>query len=561
MPDRFWWLRFLAGVALVATLPLIVWWGVVALASFDRRYGVTNLQEALGTSALILLIAGYAALLILSGHRAHRRYDWRQSALTTARLPGLPDVVARPGDTVVAINSRARIQWTFYVIGGLSAAAVAYPFGSLLLRALFARFGVHLPLPNVTSGGRSDSRFLPRQENLPGAIAFLLFFTIILLNWSVHSFRAAAYITSRMTATAEGMTRSGVFGGRAFIAWTDARLFETRPYIEGASQRRVSIDRYLLYGHNKVIAWREGQFDQPSDSLTPSLAAVVTARARLPTLDVISDDQAPDREATHSRLERHVSGNLTLVACMIATLSLVAGSSAFLPITLLFACVAVGSLLLLWPRTASGPAAIQAVSREGAAPVAIFAPVATATYALYPAGIVAYRRRRRFKVAVAFVVLCCAVVLNGLFFTAHNGRSLPGISTSVMNNLVFLIGVGAGVVMVFTLLRKQPPVLSADMRGLRRSWLWNNRFIPWQTVRSFTLVTRNGIPSQYVIRGARLWDVILWPARPAHKNSDGHVEADGVLITPDELAQVIAQRSGVALRVTPPSACRPVSDN
>jgi hypothetical protein len=100
----------------------------------------------------------------------------------------------------------------------------------------------------------------------------------------------------------------------------------------------------------------------------------------------------------------------------------------------------------------------------------------------------------------------------------------------------------AGALISAVALRARDTIMLADAHGVRKRWMLGTTFIPWDSVSSIRLRYLYGAPWYYRVSGGQRSRHISWPIRPFDPSRRPQ-ERGAVLITPDQMARLIAEHS------------------
>jgi hypothetical protein len=86
----------------------------------------------------------------------------------------------------------------------------------------------------------------------------------------------------------------------------------------------------------------------------------------------------------------------------------------------------------------------------------------------------------------------------------------------------------------------------AEINGVRKRWLIGSVYIPWERVERIERKRYWGAPGYRIVSSAPS-RVIQWPIQPFQPSRKPQ-EPSAILTTPDQMAQIVAQRSGRPIR-------------
>lgn len=485
--DRFWWLRSFWVAALAVALLWLFWLGIEDLQQPGGLDG--------GTVPLYLaLCTGIGGLL---------GWAWGQMIKARRRVRARTAAIAGDQDAVPL----ARYAVEASAAPDLTAAAlvVAYPPSRwrtprwIRLRIITGILGI----PCVV--GIFVLTLSPWHPVLNAGIAALFGLVTVVGVPSLSELRGLfvlAYRSGRrLTASLEGIEWAPVLGRTRAMRWDEARLLEVSRYADGTTRTgsRVERRRYTLYGATTTLWWNDlgAVYDKPSGDGARLLALV---RARTGLVPRTFDQEL--REAT-----RRVRPGVRLPRARVPALAL---------------------------QLPAGETA-----RAAAEPERVYSLVTYAT-----------TNRARAITGGIGALLCLggvAVVVWVLsLLQVVRAPTLAGGSIAFLNVVwAVLLGVGGllGCLLVVAAVRKRGLVtIRADARGLSMAGPESSVRLPWNEVASIVYMSARNRHT-YVVRA---WGATASVAWPAQVSPSVRVEAEPgtVAVTPDELAAVVAARSG-----------------
>ncbi len=555
--DRHWLLGILGSLVLLAASVTLSLWYLASLFALPQQFGLPPLNGLGEQGGTVIWVGGIGGLtLFFSSQGARRRGRARQSALGggPSGIP-LATVAADPACTPDATHLPLALPWRRRPRGREWAAA------SLMTLIAGSFFGFLFALPALLGIGLQTLGEYMARHSIADLIAtvLLLAFDICLAVAGLVALVVA--LTSRLgpeygvVADDEGIRALHLKGPGPRLRWSDVRLVEVA---QCSSNKDARI--FTVYGPRASVYWwdfkkpprkrrrpeisRE-EFEGRQQALLALLASRTGLQPRTFSTQLVCDDELAARPLPTHRyrvlaygIGYGLAGVLLLLAAAVLVLPLThnplldgyaALTSALAGITL----VVIVTQALRPARTSSPQHGerytLPIVPRLAADPMDV-----------------TYRRPftgRLQDAAIGLVLLCDAVPA---VLAQVNLPAVPPLAfaTHVVALLLFLVAF-IGLFALFNAIGGRRTTLTASAGGLSERAGRTTTLLSWGAIVSLRLELEKGAPDSFTALG-RDGETISWPARGVIWQA-GHPGLPS--ITPEELAAIVVQQSGVHLTV------------
>lgn len=536
------WLRAIEVlVASAAALAFVLWYTSYIFPG-GLRAGMALISDALFAADITIILLGVALNAALKSLLARTRADRRMAAIHGDQYAvPLAHVAVRKGvvprdelESVEAVRPRAR-RGSVEPISTILALCGAIVFlgtllGQSVLSASSPTRSWHVLFEVAWYGGL----ILAAITGLSGTIDSLLF------------------LPSRISVNSEGITRYPVWGRTRLIRWHDAQFLEVASY--RTSQRKEYL-RFTLYGQDSRVRWAhpaDAPWAIPDRFAQVPLAVIAHTELEPRTFD--RSLLAPGASPPMTMLER-VSGRLIPsliygaigIGCVALSLILSA-PPAFVLILCLVGILLVGGAIAY--LVGKWPAGRQSRLSNTARPITSAAgPTLTfSADAVYEAPVGSSPQFRFNQTAFAAIGAGAALFGAGMLGLeiAQYALHVPSLHFYPLPPALVLVLMGfiiGGLAITIIALRAKDTVMLADAHGIRKRWLLGNTFIPWDRVERIELRYVLGRPGFYQVLAGMGATSITWTIHP-YRPSRIPQERGAVLITPEQMAALISQRTG-----------------
>lgn len=563
--DRYWPLGLLSSVLLLTASILLSTWYLASLFALPQQFGLPPLAGLGQMGGSIIWVGGFGGLgLFVSSRAAHRRARLRRVALggDPSVMP-LATIVPDPAHAPDAAHRPLMLPWRRTPRGR--------EWGTpLLLTLLMSPAPVFIAVvtfvfPTLIGWSVQDEiAYLAHRpmDNIIDAAAMALLLaleTCLAVNALVALVRA---LTSRLgpaygvVADDEGISTLHLKGQGPRLRWADMRLLEVSQPIKSGGGARF----FTIYGPDPRTSVYWQYFRQPRrkrlrlessreefETRQRSLLALIASRTSLQPR-TFSVELTRDEELARQPVRSYRWLAYSLRYGLVGVPLLLAVAVLALPLThnpLLDGYAATTSALFgiavlvsfrrtLMPGRAPSPPPAPRYTLPAAPPLAT-EPIE-----------VTYRRRFTGRLQDFAIGLVLVPDVVPAFAAELNAGSFPlqGFAMHVVAFLTFLLAL-VGIAALINAFTGRRATLAASTSGLTERRGRDKMELPWDSILLLELELDKDEPEQFSVL-SRDGDTLTWPARGViwRPSRPGHP-----LISAEELAAVVAQRSGVQLTI------------
>lgn len=489
--DRFWWLRLCAAALIAAALLLEIWF----LARSRSGIRPTNAGDTFLLLAVIIGLTIIALILANSARGARDRkrlrlaaLDSNQDAVPPSRI--VPDPAYAPDVShTPLIIARPPRRFDSPVLAWLGTWYQVIIVGMSTIIALVLLAG-------------SPLWSLPQGAGVPVTLIQIATFILTILTGALPMSRVTAHSWRRtygsprlITADAEGIRWEPTLGPLRFLRWSDARLlevdfaaYEERPY-KSAEVRR----RYTLYGRGTVVWWFE-----------------------------------PDGAKTHLQGE------------FAQLLDVIAARTGLRPRTFTAKLSAASDALPIHTSaTAKSGDDLPDVTDEQTYAVAYWASTNRVRMVARIIGCL--------LLAAGFAVVLRALAAIGVIALPEILASLTGWINLATGCILLPAGIVGALLLIGSFMRDTGALVLANALGIRIENVGRPTTLTWADIADIRALGV-GDAELYIARGEDESQSIAWPAHLSEREPNT-IPPGTIAVTPREMAELVAQRSGHPLLV------------